>query len=360
MTIRRTHRGRIRGFTLVEIMLSVTVLAMLMLILVAVLDQTSRIWKRASQKIDAFRESRSAFEAVTRKIAQATLNTYWDYDDPKNPRNYVRKSELRFISGRGTTLTAGAVPRIQTHALFFQAPLGIANSPNLRGMETLLNTVGFYVAINSDETRRPAFLSGAGVAPRVRFRLMEMIEPSDSLVLYNFTSPPLTAANQNPPDPKPYNGYRGKEWFTIPLALPANNHPLAENVIALILEPKLSQRELLTGELPIAGPDYSFDSALPAGQAWPPNPLAPYYRTLNQLPPLIQVTMVAIDEVSASRLNATGQDPAAALGLPALFLSAANYQEDLRTLEERLVSLKLTYRIFTSEVIVRGAKWSRT
>jgi uncharacterized protein (TIGR02599 family) len=102
-------------------------------------------------------------------------------------------------------------------------------------------------------------------------------------------------------------------------------------------------------------PDYEYDST----EAKSPKEINPQ----NQLPPLVQVTMVAIDETSAARLSPGTRGSASApvpdLGLNRLFKKSADFDEDLKTLGETLVERRLLYRVFTTHVSIRAAKWSR-
>src|SRR3954452_20334103 len=99
-------RPRASGFTLIELVASAAVITLLMLMLVQMSKSTADTWSKGLSRAEEFRESRRAFETVTRRLATATLNTYWDYEypkgiDPANPRDipptgYQRQSELRF------------------------------------------------------------------------------------------------------------------------------------------------------------------------------------------------------------------------------------------------------------------------
>ena len=91
----------------------------------------------------------------------------------------------------------------------------------------------------------------------------------------------------------------------------------------------------------------------------------------NQLPPVVQVTMVAIDETSASQLAQRFPNSATlGLGMSSLFLSSAKLEDDAGTaapgdgdlaeLEKQLVGLRAAYRVFTTNVTIRGAKWSKS
>lgn len=335
------------AFTILELLVSMAVLSMLMLVLVSLTEQTRKTWKQTSQRIDAFGGARVAFESMTRNLSQATLNTYWDYDSATAPQRYVRRSELRFISGNipdvATALNPSACP---THAVFFQAPLGYVADGTYHGMENLLNTCGYYLQLADDSKTRPAFLTSPS---RERLRLMQLLEPSESLTLY-------TGSSGKP-------AYNATDWFTTPLGATSYSHVLAENVIALVIIPEEIVPDPVDSSKTVKqviGSSYSYSTA-PAVPLVSPQP-----KTENQLPPLLQVTMVAIDEASAQRLQSMG-DPVATLGLGSLFSfpgdlsnpSQPGYAQDLKTLESKLQSLKLTYRIFTSVVSIRGAKWSR-
>lgn len=339
-----------------ELLISFAILSLIMLGLAALTDQTRKIWKQTSQRIDAFSEARAVFESIARNLSQATLNTYWDYDSTAAPSRYVRRSELRFVSGidsSGASLLSGGTAPRPGHAVFFQAPLGVSGTSAFRGLESMLNTCGYYVEYGDDQAIRPAFLNAGNLVPaRARFRLMQLCEPSESLTLYTYTSGSA--------------GYRGSEWYTTPIAATANGspaylHAIADNIVALVFLPKDPSGTAVSGTQALAS-SYTYNTA-PA--AWPP--ANPQPKPENQLPPLIQVTMVAIDEASAQRLQAAGGDPVAKLGLDTLFKdpglqadgTTANFAKDLETLENTLQQLHMNYRVFNMEVGIRGAKWSK-
>ena len=347
-----------RAFTLVELLISMSVLALIMFVLLSIINSTQRIWKQTSARIDSFRAARIGFESVARRMSQATLNTYWDYDNPANPNRYVRRSELRFVSG-GSNLAGGLVAggTAATHSAFFQAPLGFVSDSTFNRMETMMNTFGYYVVLSSDAATRPLFLT---MPARTRFRLMELSEPAESLSIYAYTSGSA--------------GYNGNQWYMKPLSYTATDaatgttiypysHVVADNVIALVLLPKLSAQEDPTGTT--LAPGYVYTSAPQGSPSWPPSNPQPVSQ--NQLPPLVQVTMVAIDEASAARLESMAADQAQTLGLSTLFQTTGSltdatvngYARDLKSLTDKLQSLKLNYRVFNSEVAIRGAKWSK-
>jgi uncharacterized protein (TIGR02599 family) len=327
-----------RGFTLVEMLVSMTIVSFILFTLVAITDSTSRTWRHTTAKVEQFRDARVAFEAITRRLSQATLNTYWDYEyegtgAARKPVRYVRRSELRFISGPGLAGDAGGNP---AHATFFQAPLGLVEDGRFGEFENLLNTWGYFITFSGDKAWRPPFIKSP---ERFRFRLMELMEPSDALSLYKYTG--------RDPD------YAGQNWFTDPLGggrAPA--HVLADNVLALVLLPKLSPEDQAAGGYNDASlaPRYRYDST----QSRPEAALNPK----NQLPPVVRVTMVVIDERSASRLADEFGSSMPALGIQGLFQNADDYERDLKDLEKELVNRKLSYRVFTTNVSMRGAKWS--
>lgn len=210
------------GFTLVELMVSTGLIALLMLLLLGTVDQTQNVWKRTAAKVAQFQASRAAFEAMNRRLSQATLNTYYRATDTTSGNSkadylFRRQSELQFISGHlaDATTPTGRIPGIftanpsipgltrpverayPTHGLFFYAPLGITEEPGLtgfestrrfRGLDAMLTACGYFIEYG-DDPWRPKVLPLAtetdpGVPPRIRFRLMEMSVPAEELMIY--------------------------------------------------------------------------------------------------------------------------------------------------------------------------------
>ena len=366
-------RGEL-AFTLIELLVSMAIIMMLMLVLVALTDSARRTWTYTTSKVEQFREAREAFESLTRRISQASLNTYWDYLDaggqPRTaatmdtfvPASYSRQSELRFMSGNATTLLPGINDRnnsgplkAPTHAVFFQAPLGFVQDANYSGLENLLNTWGYYVELVNDTSVRPLFLKGIKSIPiRTRFRLMEMMEPSEKLTVY---ATPTTT-----------------DWFLTPMEVPAQRQVVAENVIALIILPKLSPADQKAGNYEDyclaknysnSNFDYTYDSTQVNSTDGTLNPH-------HQLPPLLQITLVAIDELSANRMGDPGSR-ALLDKLNTLFIDASKLSQDLSrdsttypdiasdpSLEAYLIRNRINYHIFSTNVSIKAAKWSRS
>ena len=350
--IARRHPLMTRGFTLVELLVSMALVTLVALLLVSMTGATSSTWLRTTGRIEQFRGAEAGFEAITRRLSQATLNTYWDYDDPTAPKKYLRQSDLRFISGNMTAgtnkLLTTALPRRPTQGVFFQAPLGfVDDTTNFSGLGNLINTWGYYVEFNYEG--RPPFIEALSAASkpanRWRYRLMELMQPSNGLSIYSFTS-------GNP-------AYAGREWFSasLPLAtqppavLPTSpTRVLAENIVALILRPRLSKKEEETTGKNLSK-NYFYDSTVTDSD--------PDINPKSQLPPIIQVTMVAIDEASANRIANGSTRPAFDLQLDTLFLDTTKFDADLTTLQTALSDQRISFRVFTSSVSIRGAKWSR-
>ena len=323
------------------------VLSLLLVVMVSMLNQTTSAWRSTRGKIEQFRQARDAFESLTRKISQSTLNTYWGYLDAngnaRTPANsssfvavrYARQSELRFLSGPALAGTAGGSPPRPAHSIFFLAPLGEVDDSNFSGLQNLLNTWGYFIEFADDSKLRPPFVT---LPVKNRFRLMELMQPSEAMTIYNYTS----GTNGT-------SSYSGHEWFTDALsAATPPVHVLAENVIALVLIPKLAPEEDPTGTL--LSPNYLYDSTVQRTN--------PSINPKNQLPPVVQMTMVAIDEASANRMGALANSDLRAM-LGTLFSDATLYGADLATLEAFLVGRRINYRIFTTNISIKGAKWSR-
>ena len=347
------------AFTLVEVLASVAILAVLMVILLSITNETQAVWKRTQAKATQFREARNAFESINRRIRQATLNTYWDYDDPTEPTKYERRSELRFASGPVGRLGVNAPFSDSTaygHAVFFQGPFGYSPDQDVKSLNKLLNTWGYYVALTNGKDELPGFIA-AGAPDKWRMRLYEFAEPSDELTLLSVTSGDADTTS--------------KDWFQTPLADEAYSHVLAENVIALIIRPKERAQRWYTGqvaqvasEVENIAPDYLYDSSGPGN-------LPDTQRA--QLPPIVQVVLVAIDDVSAGLLT-KAQLQELGREVDKFFRSRSKDMEsnlllDPNKANNASVSLEnflanhsppINFRVYSSNINISGSKWSDT
>ena len=314
---------RIAAFTLVELLVSMAVFAVILALLFAVISQTSSTWRSARNQIGSFQSSRFAFDLITRSLSQATLNVHGDYDNPTTPKAYIRKSDLHFLieGPQGNDFGQG-------NSVFFQAKLGKAGAA-YNGMDSLLNALGYYVTYGKDPNL-PPFLSALD---RNRFRLMQYLEPSENLSVYATTD---------------------GSWFKKDLT--ANSTVIAENVIFLLFWPRLSSQDESSSD---STGDYRYDSRKDANSVDQPV-------TANQQPPLVTVTLVAIDESAADRLPNSADPPSEITAqLKQLFLQSSKpvtpdaYAADLAELERRLSAAHIGYRLFTSTVPIRESKWTK-
>jgi uncharacterized protein (TIGR02599 family) len=342
----RTRRNA-AAFTLVEVLVAAALLVTILGFLLSLTDQTTRIWTGTTAKVEQFRDARTAFERMTSRISQATLNTYWDYDSATAPKRYERRSELRFISGSAATLVGNSpLAKRVTHCIFFNAPIGVASNANDRGLANALNSVGYFAELGDDSAQRPDFITNDMIAPRWRFRLVEFAQPTENFSLYQFTSGAAST-------------YTGLDWFTVdansitPTGL-AMRHVIAENVIALIITPRLAKAEekplqANATHSPLAT-NYRYDS-MGTNTNKDLNPR-------NQLPPVVQLMLIAIDEKSSDRLN-LDSSKVDIFAISNLFQNTMNFDTELATLETKLTQMKMRYRIFSTNVHIRAAKWSR-
>ncbi len=359
------------------------ILVIILGVVVELTGEVSQVWRSSTSRIQTFQESRTGFEALTRRLSQATLNTYYDYYDTNNgpgtyflrttanattfvPGTYDRVSDLHFISGQASTLLSNSPTAIttQTHAVFFQAPLGY--SVTYQALDNALNACGYFLQFDAGTASIPSYITNApSYTPRYRFRLMEMMQPTENLSVYY--------------------GTPNYAWFASNAE--SNCRIMAENVIALVLLPELPTTEDTTGTN--LAPNYNYDSRIPLGAtndttwstaspAFPPdsfttltNGVSVTMTRHNQLPPLVHVVMVVIDEPSAVRLQGNSTNVPSAINLagitPPLFINAANMSNDIQSVENICNATpgnltgnttRLNYRIFYSDVIIRGAKWS--
>src|SRR5690606_16523249 len=82
----------------------------------------------------------------------------------------------------------------------------------------------------------------------------------------------------------------------------------------------------------------------------------PQPETAHQLPPVVELTMVAVDEASYARRygNGTAIPPDIVPATDFRDPSPDQYEEDLKDLKTTLQDLRLDYRIFTTRVGLRA------
>lgn len=325
----RTRRHLLQGFTLLEMLVSMVGLVILVTLLAMLNNSTIQIWKRNSGQSDLFQASRLAFDMLNRHLNQATLNVYWDYDNPNTPTRYLRKSDLAFVSGEASSLLSGvaSITPGPGQAMFFQAPLGRLDDPAARQLGLLLNTCGFYIDYGNADLGAPAFMSQP---VRNRYRLMQLQTSGEQMKVFDDTD------SASPDD----------TWFTGQLG---TSRMLGENIVLLIVRP------LAPGpggtHVDLAGSNYRLDTR--GGEDDSPQPA-----TSNQLPPMLDLTLVAVTEDSMKRKDASGGYQFSDSELSPLFVSASSYDDDMTAFTGILVREKLDYRIFRQQIALPNSKWS--
>lgn len=318
----------LRAFSLIELMVGMSVLALIMVVLISILNATSSVTQRSTEKISAFQGARRAFSTLNQVLGQATLNSYWDYDNALNPQRYLRKSELHFFSGSAGTGGRPGTPGTG-QALLFQVPLGYTMTANLQGLDNALNACGFYIDYAEVESLpSPPFPEPP--VRRYRYQLMQALEPTESLRVYSSAT--------------------GSNWAS---NLTSFEAPIAENIILMIAWPRLSRRDDPQGNKLTT--NFAYDSRDGATNSPQPD-------TANQLPPTMDVLMVAIDERSAARYCVGPTPPQEIQDLSqGLFTTPTEEQfvASVERLRERMDTLGLNYRIFTSTIPIRESKMSK-
>jgi uncharacterized protein (TIGR02599 family) len=338
-TVARARR-QISGFSLVELMVACAILAMMMGLISVAIRQMAGGIKTSTAKVNAFQSARTGFESVSRTLGVATLNTYWDYFNasrqPRSaanastfqPSTYGRQSDLHFLITNNFPTVSGL--ELSGHSVFFQAPLGYFTNTSGINPPGSLNPCGFFVAYGNDPTKPNL----AGINNRPRFRLYQWLPSSDSLTVAS-SSGRITDTS----------------WIT-----PATNNgvrPLAENIIAFVIRvPSANANGYST-----TATNYNWNSLTPWTTTNQP-------AQMHQLPPLVNITMVAVEEAAVNRLAGTAasaSDAASAMGITnfsTLFTDEAQYDADLLMLETALSGKNIPYRTFTTTVPLRGSRWS--
>ena len=394
----QSYRVSHRGFTLLEMLVAITILTILLVALFELTAGVGNIWKSSGGKISAFQSARSAFSTLNETLSRATLNTYTDYVSVIGgvstfrtaanastfvPTQFTRASELHFLCGptvdiANATQTTTGNPALNINAIaarnpgdtvYFQAPLGITNQPSVYlGMKRAINSVGFYVQYEkTDTTLLPPWLVGMANTSNYHYQLVEYVEATENLQIYTSTSTGSYLLN----------------WMTF--AGTPRARVLAEDVVLLLLRPRLSPADEATvaaglGEQyneatqlgSILCPNYHYDSRAwetgyptsASGTSSRVNAVAygPQRAQFmsNQVPPIIDVAMVCVDAHSLARFNTTTSTPPSALvpNNATWFTNSANMEADLTSYAAQLSSNNIRFHIQRGAIEIQGAKWS--
>jgi uncharacterized protein (TIGR02599 family) len=130
-------------------------------------------------------------------------------------------------------------------------------------------------------------------------------------------------------------------------------NPLADNIILLVISPRDSlesasgSRDKAYSEI---AKNYSFNS----------NDTAASFESFSQqVPPLLRITMIAIDEASAVRYESGSSIPTEfSEAVKGRFTSTASFTKDLKEVTDSLNGNKINHKVFSSLVMLRSSKWS--
>jgi uncharacterized protein (TIGR02599 family) len=375
MSSLRGYRAENLAFTLVELMVAIAVLVILLGLLLAITSTVSKTVLYTSSKIDAFATGRAGFDLMSQKLSQATLNTYWDYDNPAAPTVYYRQSDLQFLVVQNEQ-SAGLGQEV-----YFPAPENYSTDNTIRSTDGLLNACSFFVEYGPDTAFRPSAVS----LVHYRYRLMQGLEPTESFAAYGSSTsswpavPAFSASNSSSTVQSQWTTY-WTSWaaywgnFTANASsaptwvanisnagtgtLKSAVNPLANNVIAMIVWPRLNAIDDPNGTKFAVSYNYSYDYdsqhnalSLTSGQ----QPL-----WANQMPPTVQVTMIVISEASATQIDthSATQPTVIQNALNTRFADVRNYTTDLAKVSTALTAAHITFQVLNTTVTIKESKWS--
>ena len=348
------------GFTLVELLVGITISVILIGIMLSVMSQINSTVRTVDSKIDAFQNAEASFDLMTQKLSDATLNTYYGYDSATSPTQYLRRSDLHFLVEQNSNLTATVFPTSTSTAaanansgqsIFFQAPSGYSDNALYANTTGLLNACGYFIEFGPNQPYWPTIFGTNGIAVHYRYRLMQSIQSTEFNNIYGDTETKATPEGGS--NGTTAGAFPAAPWFQ---SLGASAVPIAENVVALIVWP---QSPAITTPSVIS-PDYQYSSR----QGFPlsTSATATQIAQSEQLPQVLQITLVAIDAASATRLdNGTGTPPLVienAIKNKFTTATAAQYTADLGAMESALTAANIHYEVLTTSVTLRESKWS--
>ncbi|MEZ0273603.1 MAG: prepilin-type cleavage/methylation domain-containing protein, partial [Roseimicrobium sp.] len=134
------------------------------------------------------------------------------------------------------------------------------------------------------------------------------------------------------------------------------SQPVAENILAVLIQPVWPAVSGDTGASTDAAPNYLYDTRR---YQWP-EASAEATRARHQLPPVLRLTLIALDEREWGALDTATADALAQelieLVNATLFQKSADYEQNIQRLEAEMGQRKLGFRIFSTAVQIPAAK----
>lgn len=104
------HTRRSRGFTLLELLVAITVLSLLLVILLGMVEASTQLWRANENRVDAYREARAAINRIANDLSSI----------------YASKNEKHFLTHEDSDspkITAATPPEHMEGRLFFLTAL---------------------------------------------------------------------------------------------------------------------------------------------------------------------------------------------------------------------------------------------
>ncbi len=129
-----------KAFTLLEILISVSLLALLATFMFPVIDGASNLWRTNEQRVDSYREARASLQFISRELGSIVL-----------PASSDNLPEM-VINSPDVTLPAAAItPSEGGGSLFFLANIATSAQDPAQNQSNLC-TVGYYLAYTNDRS----------------------------------------------------------------------------------------------------------------------------------------------------------------------------------------------------------------
>lgn len=183
------------GFTLVELMLSISLLCLLLIGLNSMLDMTRGVWRQSRNRVDEYQTARTALEILSREVTPAVVDT---------------RMQFAIVPGKVLTNAGATLVGKDEPALLWMAP---------QGENGTLQCLGYYLY------RDPA---------RKFYRLKRICIPP---TLADGSASPYYPQLSNPSDSKangthtsPYNA----DWFTHAWDASAFDEESSSNTAAVV------------------------------------------------------------------------------------------------------------------------------
>lgn len=111
MIERRNRCGAAQAFTLVELLIAMTILSAIVLLTTSLLSGVSRAWISGEQQVETFQDGRAILEMISRELSQAVISPHHQFiQNPGSLASLLTSPTTQVTNSEGLFWQTASIP----------------------------------------------------------------------------------------------------------------------------------------------------------------------------------------------------------------------------------------------------------